>query len=139
MTDFDAELDGFQTAIDGLRDLEDEWGDAPVYVTGTNVEYGVFLERGTSKMPAYPWFRPAIREFKRSPEAFIRKNSKDKGIDDIDSAEELIRTIAFCFERQLKENVSAERGTGRSPGTHPEHPTRQSSTLVNSLRAVKVK
>jgi len=27
---------------------------------GTNVEYGKFLEFGTSKMPPYPWLFPAV-------------------------------------------------------------------------------
>lgn len=139
MTDFDAELEGFETTLAGLKEFEEDWSESPVYITGTNVEYSVYLELGTSKMPSYPWVRPAIKEFKRDPEAFILKNSRLGGLDEIESTDELIKTVAFCFERQLKENVSADRGTGRSPGTHPAHPMRESSTLVNSIRAVRVK
>jgi len=32
---------------------------------GTNVDYGKFLEHGTSRMPPYPWLYPAV-EMKRS-------------------------------------------------------------------------
>lgn len=33
-----------------------------VYV-GTNVDYGRYLEFGTSRMPAYPWLLPALEAF----------------------------------------------------------------------------
>lgn len=101
-------------------------------------------------MPPYPFFQPAIREFRADPEAFIFKNSELGSIDEINSTDELIRTIAFSLENQMKKNVTAQGSLDRSPGTDPEHPrsgfvgmfdgrmVRNTGNLRASISAVKV-
>lgn len=132
-----ASLVGFSSTMRAFDQLLDQVGGEVVYVVGTNVKYGVFLELGTSKMQAYPWARPAVEEFKNDPEGFIDKHT-DTNIDGIGSSEALVSTVALALERRMKQNASAGRESNRSPGTHPDHPQRQTPNLVPSIRAEKV-
>jgi len=57
-------------------------------------------------MSAKPFFRPAIAEVKSlGVETFIEKNSQ-KEIGDIEDIDELIRTLALCLERRVKEIIT---------------------------------
>ena len=124
---------------DALADLEDEYTTERVEVVGSNVEYGVYLEFGTEKMQPYPWFRPAVREFKLDPEGFITDNSGFSSVEEIPDADTLVKTVASALESKMEANVSAVSASDRSPGTHPDHPKRQTGNLVNSIEAVRVK
>lgn len=139
MTDFDIDLSGVADLQGRLEELEQRGSTDAVYVTGTTVTYGIYLEMGTEDMPPYPWFRPAIREFRANPEGFITENTGYATIDDIPTAGDLVNAVALALESQFKNNVSAGRAADRSPGTHPEHPQRDTSTLVNSIQAVRVR
>jgi hypothetical protein len=79
-------------------------------------------------MPPYPFFRPALRELENNPDSFADPETAD-------DLQEYIKKIAFSLERQLKVNVTAERGSGRSPGVNPEHPQVDTGTLRNSIEA----
>ena len=125
-----AQLAGFSRLLSDLDDLRDLIKASGGWVVGTSTEYGFWLEVGTRDMPAYPWLRPAVRD--------VVENEADQLADEAASTEGFVKRLALAIERQAKENVSADRGNDRSPGTHPEHPTRQSSTLVNSIKAVQL-
>jgi len=90
-------------------------------------------------MPPYPWFRPAIREFRLDPEGLITANSGFSSIDEIPDTDTLVKTVASALESKMEANVSAESASDRSPGTHPDHPKRVIGNLVNSIEAVRVK
>lgn len=122
-----------------LEELQDDVESDAVYVVGDDTEYGIFLEMGTRKMQPYPWFKPAIREFKANPEPFILDNTGYASIDDIPSADALVQAVANALARQMEKNVSAETATDRSPGTHPEHPQEQLGNLKGSIAATQVK
>lgn len=139
MSDFDISLDGLESIQARLEEIENDVDSDAVYVTGTNVEYGVYLEFGTEDMPPYSWFRPAIREFKANPETFIQNNTDFSSIDEIESTDEMVATIAVALANQMEKNVSANTSTDRSPGTHPEHPQRDTSNLVNDISAQRIK
>jgi hypothetical protein len=133
-----AQLVGFGQTTRVLEELRDQLAGDVVYLTGTNVEYGVWLEVGTSKMQAYPWLRPAVEEFKRSPRRFIRKHT-ETSLHELESTSAVVKTVALALERRMKDNVAADRGGSRSPGTHPEHPQVQSTNLRSSIRAVRIR
>jgi len=139
MTDFDIDLDGLENAVIELESEAEQWASDAVWVTGSNVEYGVYLEFGTEDMPPYPWFRPAIADFRRNPNGFIRRNTEYKSIDAIPSADALVKAVAVGLENQMTKNASAETATGRSAGTRRGHPKRQSGNLAGSIQAVRVK
>jgi len=123
---------GVDDLIDTLRDVKTRYADGIVYVTGTNVEYSVYLETGTENMEPYPFLFPAMRDVARSWEKY-------GDVESIDSMEALVKAIAFDIEAQAKKNVRAAAGTGRSPGTHPAHPKVQTGNLIGSIRTERVK
>lgn len=134
----DLELDGVEDLFSDFQELKERGEGDAVYVTGTNVEYGIYLEMGTEHMPPYPWFRPAVREFKANPEKFIQDNTDFNSIDAIQTADELVATVAAALQNQMENNVNAQKSTDRSPGTHPEHPRRDTGNLTASIQAVRI-
>lgn len=131
-------LIGYSSVLGGFEELADQFSGDVVYVVGTNTEYGVHLEFGTRKMQQYPWLRPAVREFKSNPERFVSKHTS-KSIDDMDSADGVARTVALALEKRMKENLSAGEVSGRSAGTHPEHPRAPTGNLRGSVEAERVR
>jgi hypothetical protein len=138
MVQFDIELDS-ASVRESLNDLVDEWDTDAVYVTGTNVEYAVYLEFGTRKMPPYPFFRPAIVQFKADPEGFLTGNTAFSSVREIPNGDQLVRALATAFENQITANASALSGLDRSPGVDPDHPKRVTGNLAASISAQRVK
>jgi hypothetical protein len=139
VVDIDLDLDGVQGLQERINDLEDRYDQDPIYAVGTNVEYGVYLEFGTEDMPAYSWFRPAIREFERDPEGFIQDTTDFAGVDEINTTKEMVEAVATGLANRMKDNVNAQDPTGdRSPGTHPDHPKRDTGNLTASIQAVRI-
>jgi hypothetical protein len=105
MTDFDLGLDGFEEAINELDDLEDDAVTTETYTVGTAVFYATFLEFGTSKMDAKPFFRPVIDEVRRNRvEGFIADNTVTtvEALGDID---QVLKALALAMERRIKEVI----------------------------------
>lgn len=126
---------GLSSTVAGLEDLVDEVAGAPVYLVGTNVVYGVHLEFGTSRMRSYPWLRPAVAEFNANPRRFVRRMT-GKRVDGLGSTDDVVATVALALEKRMTQNVTA--GSDRSPGTHPEHPRRDTGNLAADISAVRV-
>jgi hypothetical protein len=127
---------GLGSVLEGFDDLAESIGGDAVYLTGSNVTYSIHLEFGTSKMPAYSWLRPAVDEFESNPRRFVRRHA-GVDVDDLDSADDAVKAVALALESRMVDNVTAAGGQG-SPGTHPEHPRRQTGTLASSIKAVRV-
>jgi len=108
MTDISFELSGLDRIERRLEDLRDDWDDSPRYLVGSAVEYAVYLEYGSSKMDPKPFFRPALAEARADLEGFIADNTR-KRAEEIDTARELVRTIALALERRVKEIIT-EKG-----------------------------
>jgi hypothetical protein len=102
------ELSGADSNARELRNNAEEWSEPARYYVGTNVEYAIYLEYGTSKMDPKPFFRPVIAEARRDLNAFIRDNTDFKG-QNIDSPDKLVKVVAFAIERRVKE-VITEKG-----------------------------
>ncbi len=163
MTDFDLELDGVTSLQAEIDDLKDDFGSDPVYVVGASASYAVHIEFGrgpieapegsaipietdsgetifrksVSGHPPYPFFRPAIREFKANPQTFLLENSNLSSINDIQSTEQLVESVAFALENQMKTNATAQ-SSGRSPGTDSDHPAVVTGNLRSSISAVRI-
>jgi hypothetical protein len=162
VSDFSIDIDDFNVR-ESLDDLADDWSDAGGFVVGTNVRYAVHIEFGrgpieaqdadalrfenedgdviyrtrVSGHPPYPFFRPAVRELRANPEAFILKNTQLDAVDGIRSADEAVEIVARALESQIKRNATAN-APNRSPGTDPEHPKVQTGNLRASVQAVRV-
>lgn len=163
MVDIDVDLEGVADVTQELESLKDKWTTNETWRVGSNVEYGIILEMGRGPVradsgylkfevdgetkfrksvkghPPYPWFRPAVREFIANPDVFIAKNSEVSGLATANSAEGLLRLIALGLESQMTANASAKSSmVSRSPGTHPEHPQRDTGQLIGSIQAVRI-
>jgi hypothetical protein len=141
VTDFDFELDGYEKTKQRFEELRERYdGDGVTYIVGTTVEYGVFLEFGAEDLPPYPWFRPAIREYRANPESFLLDNTDFSSVDEIETTEELVKAVSFALQTKMEANVNAQDPSAdRSPGVDPEHPSRDTGTLSNSISATRVR
>lgn len=129
------EVDGLTDVFEELDDLEDDFGDeGENWVVGTNAEYSVYLEYGSSPhtiegnpllyfensegqlISKYevqhpgndptPFFRPAINEVRlEGPDGFIRHNTR-KDPQTIDSTREFVVTLAFAIQRRIQEIIT---------------------------------
>jgi len=158
MADFEIDLSGVAELQDTIDDIKGDWGDSPTFEVGTNAEYAVHLEFGrgpirasgdgylrfevdgevifrkeVSGHPPYPFFRPAIREFKANPITFITENTGFSSTEEIPNVNMLVRSVANALSNKMKDNASANSASDRSPGTDSDHPVRQSGNLVGSI------
>lgn len=129
---------GLADVISDIKNLDDSLGFTTTVVVGTSVQYGVHLEFGTEKMQAYPWLRPAVREFESDPESFIDKYS-GTSMREIDDGDDLVMAVGLALERKMKANVTADDAdVARSPDTEPGHPKVQTGNLRAGIQAVKL-
>lgn len=155
--DIDMELDGLSRLEATFERLQEQW-DGPVeIVVFSRAAYSEPLEFGrgpvtpdsaealrfevdgevvyaarVSGHPPYPFFRPAFRELDASPEAFLRKHT-GRGLEDFNTIDGLMRSLGSALEAQIKQNATAQRGGGRSPGTHPSHPRVETGNLRQGI------
>lgn len=163
MVRLDLDMDGFADLREKFGDLEDRYGEASSRLVVSNAEYSIHLEYGrgpieadegsalrfknedgeviyrtsVSGHPPYPFFYPAVREFQANPEAFILKNSALNSLEAIESTEDAVESIATSLQAQMRKNANANR-SGRSPGTHPDHPVVQTGNLTARITVVEV-
>lgn len=165
MTDFDLDIDP-TGAFEALSEVERDWSTDAVFRVGTNQDYAVILEFGrgpveaddaealrfetaggetvfaksVSGHPPYPFFYPAVREFQVSPLEFVIDNTGFSAIRDIPNGDALVRAVATALENKMKDNANAQDPSAdRSPGTHPDHPVRDSGALTASIQAIQVR
>lgn len=106
--DFNVETTGFDTAIEDLKDIEEDLGQGGPWIVGTKVNYAIYLEAGTSKMSAKPFFRPALAEVRmQGIDGFIDANTR-KSVDEIDDVADLVKTLALALERRIKQIITAK-------------------------------
>lgn len=117
MADLSLDLEGVDALHEELNRLEEAWTGDSHWVVGTQVEYGIYLEYGTSKMDPKPFFRPALNELRwKGPADFLDDHTKTT-VEEIDNAAELIRKLALALERRIKQIIQTrgliETGTLR--------------------------
>lgn len=125
MADLSLELEGLEETLEELDRLQERWTGGGSWVVGTAVEYSIFLEFGTSKMDPKPFMRPALHAYRANLRKAIAADTNTT-LEEIDSADELVRVIAFGLERRIKRIITSkgliETGTLRAsvqavPGT----------------------
>jgi hypothetical protein len=101
---------GVDDAIGAFRSFKTRFGEDVVYVTGTNVEYAVYVELGTSKMEAQPYLLRATREVMAAPEKHINSTTTAGICRDLALAiERLAKKYAPVKSGNLKGSIQAER------------------------------
>lgn len=120
--DVTVEMDGAKQVTSTFDAAIDAAMNEPAWVVGTNVEYAVYLEHGTSRMQPYPFLGPAVE--------YVMANEADGIADSADSIDGLIGGIALAIERRAKHYASS----GVPPG-----PDVDTGTLKSSIRAQRVR
>jgi len=138
MSEFEVSVDGLEETKAELDALLEQVDSDAVFRVSSGAEYSVFLEFGTEHMPPYPFFRPALREFRANPEAFLLRNTQFSDLGEIKDGDELVEAIALALESQIKTNATAS-ATDRSPGTDADHPQVQTGNLRAGIKARRVK
>lgn len=115
-----AQTVGVADLISDLNHLKDA-GEESTWVVGTHIEYAVYLEFGTSRMPPYPFLRPAAE--------YVMSNQADAIADNAETVDQLVGRLALAIESRAKHYAS----TGVPPG-----PDVDTGTLRGSIRAKKV-
>jgi hypothetical protein len=105
MADFSFDLGGVEDLKVELQEEATRWSGGGTAYAGTAVEYAIYVEFGTSKMDPRPYFRPALSEARGNIPGFIADNT-GKTVETIDSADELVRTVALALERRVKEIIT---------------------------------
>ncbi len=70
-----AKIRGLSALTSAFENLESELGEPKRMAVGSPVNYGRFLEEGTSRMPPYPWLQPATDETVRKGAAIAAASS----------------------------------------------------------------
>lgn len=94
-------LTGVGSLYAALDGMEERWTTEVTYVVGTNVEYAVYVEYGTSKMVAQPYLRPAAERTNRQLDQIAAQT---------DGVEEFVRLAAMQVERIATEVVPVKSG-----------------------------
>lgn len=101
MAGWGVSLLGFGSVMKGLGDIQTRLDDDAVYVVGTNVEYAVYVELGTSRAPAQPFLFPAAR----AAERVIGRITADA-----QSLEDAVKRVALFIERRAAQNAPVLTG-----------------------------
>lgn len=94
---------GLRQVMRGFDDLTDQIGGDTVYLVGSNVQYSVYVEFGTSKMQAQPYLRPAVDD--------VMGRKADTIANESASAAELVTRLALEIEREAAQRAPVDTGT----------------------------
>lgn len=98
-----AKLQGLREIKEAFDSLPSDLGGDEKYAVGTPLNYGAFLEDGTSRMPAYPWMQPAVDETVRKGGNLAAQSS---------TVDDLLRIVAIDIERNARSRL---QDTGARP------------------------
>jgi hypothetical protein len=108
MTEFSLDTSGFESAIEEVNDLIDDVQTGAEFVVGTGVNYAVFLEGGTSKMDAKPFFQPALNEVTlQGVDGFIAHNTETT-VEALGTLKQVLAALALAIERRVKEIITTK-------------------------------
>lgn len=131
MTSFEHDLDGLNEQLAQLQHEQEQWDEPDPWFVGTAVEYAIMVEKGRGPIAAkdaealrfkvdgeviyrqsvgaadpQPFFQPAIHEAKtKGIPAFVAEHTQTT-VAQIDSADELVETVAFALERRMKDIIT---------------------------------
>jgi hypothetical protein len=98
-------LSGVGQTIQLLSRVEARFGSDAVYVVGPTVNYGIYLELGTSKMEPQPYLEPAVRSV---------QSDLDEITDGLTGTNEMVRAIALEVQRRAQKRAPVDTGALRA-------------------------
>lgn len=100
-----ARVIGVSSLLGSIDDIQERWLGSVTYTVGTNIEYSLYVEYGTSRMAAQPYLRPAA--------AHVRRNL-DRWAESANSIEALVEQAALELEAYAKSTAPVDTGTLRA-------------------------
>lgn len=93
-------MSGLASTVALLESLKFDVKEGTVYLVGPTVHYGVYVDRGTSKMEARPFARPAAERVQTNLESNVAQFLDG---DILESSEEaVIRAAALAVQREMQ-------------------------------------
>lgn len=111
---------GFDAVAETLGELKVNFDGDAAYIAGPTVDYAIYQERGTSKMEARPFVRPAAERVQNNLGSEIKRISTSQGIP-LNSEENIVRCAALAVQSRMKEIADRKD-------------VRDSGQLINSIR-----
>lgn len=108
MSNWGTKLLGFNRTMDMFERIQTRFDGNAVYIVGSDVEYSIYVELGTSSMAAQPFLRPAVRDWQRDPQGYISKHTNHNG--DFESLDDLVRVSALAIERDAAQRSPVDSG-----------------------------
>lgn len=107
MARFGIRVNGFSQAVGTLRDIRTGWtSGGGRWIVGVGAEYGAYVEFGTSRMSAQPYFFPAARE--ALSQDLPRILSRAKRVRQ--PLEYIISRLALAIEERAKRKAPVDTG-----------------------------
>lgn len=103
-------LNGADAVMDTFQQAKNAYGKPAAWIVGVGVEYGAYVEFGTSRNRAQPYLFPAAdkvmrTDFKRLEKACHRASNP---------TETLVESLALAIEREAKRRAPVDTGALRS-------------------------
>jgi len=117
-------ITGFDAATELIEGVSADFDGDTTYIAGPTVEYAIYNEKGTSKMEARPYARPAAERVEANTASEVRRIAASQGIP-LSSEENIIRCAALAVQDRMKR--IADRKDVRDTGD-----------LIASIRIQKV-
>lgn len=114
-----AKIQGLNALKNAFETLPSELDTNKRMVVGTPVEYGQYLEDGTSRMPAYPWLQPSVDATVRKGPSLVARSS---------TTEELVTNTALDIETNARRRLASTS----------VRPYPQTSNLLRSVEAMEL-
>ena len=97
---------GVTSAIAALEAFREGWTEDSRWMVGVGVNYGAYVEFGTSRMAAQPYLFPAARTVMRSQFPTIAAQAS--------SLDECVEATALAIEAEAKRNAPVDTGNLRA-------------------------
>lgn len=105
MINMSLKMAGIAQAVESLQSIPGADGGQVQWKVAPTVEYGGYVELGTSRTPAQPYLRPAARTVQANISQHVAR------ADNLDGA---VRAAAHAVEAEAKRQAPVDTGTLRS-------------------------
>lgn len=104
MSGWGVRIAGISAAQQAIKNVEVRYSGGAAYVVGPTAEYSVYVELGTSRMPARPFVRPAAERVQQNLRFYV-----DRFADDPENEDAVLRAVAVGVQEEIQ-RVITEKG-----------------------------
>lgn len=101
MSGWGVTLLGFANVMDVLESLRVQFEGNTTYLVGPTVSYAIYQEKGTSKIEARPFVKPAAEQVQANLSSEVQRIASAQGIA-LDSEAAVVRCAALAVQDRMK-------------------------------------